>query len=111
MDLNQVIANMKSRLNEAEPLILEYWGQRDFATARDAFNGYLKGVNYDYFAPKIEEGFDRGRNVLDSVQVLKEVLGQNHFSSRVVKREIRRLKADLAQTALSDGPVDLTIRL
>ncbi len=112
MDLNAVIGDMKSGINEVEPRILDYWEQGDYKMARAEFNRFLAITRYHYFRDKIVEGFDRGVNAIESIMLLGELLDPVYnFSSRNIARGIRHVKVNLAQTALSDGPRDLTIRL
>lgn len=106
MDLDGVISDMKSGIAEVEPKILDYWKQGDFQMAKAEFNRFLAVKRYYYFRDKIVDGFDRGVNAIESIMCLGELLDPTHnFSTRNIARGIRHVRASLAQTALSDGPV------
>ena len=112
MDLNGVISDMARDIREVEPRLLEYWEQCDYLMARAEFLGFLARSNYHHFATRISEGFDRGVAVVGSITYISDLLNRGKdFSTRSVESSLKQLKASLAQTALSDGPVDLTIRL
>lgn len=58
------------------------------------------------------EVFDRIINAIESIKLLADILELvNNFSTRNIVRVIKHVKVGLVITALSGGPVDLTIRL